>query len=185
MSNKSLIPNPSFLIAFDCCLRLTGVALKVGEEIIYSQEDLGRRQSSELPRMTEKLLREKNLAWEDIGCIALTNGPGYFTGIRVGAAYAIGLAYALGAKIIPVSSLEMLSHAFGKNNNHEKILTLIYAGHGFVYAEAKNFLEPGQYSHDFVRSWLEKNPDAVVISDDSDRLGSPPKIPPQKGETRA
>ena len=171
MTQQSLIPNPSFLIAFDCCLKLTGAALKLGGEIFYAQEDLGRRQSSELPKMTERLLREHGLAWSDIDYIALTNGPGYFTGIRVGAAYATGLAYASGAKIISVSSLAMLSHAFKRDNNHEKILTLIYAGHGFVYAEAENFLAAGQYSHDFIRSWLEDNSDAVIISDDPDRLG--------------
>ena len=52
----------------------------------------------------------------------------------------------------------------------EKILTLIYAGHGFVYAEAKNFLEAGEYSHEFIKSWLEKNSDAEVISDDPERI---------------
>ncbi|MBR0094113.1 MAG: tRNA (adenosine(37)-N6)-threonylcarbamoyltransferase complex dimerization subunit type 1 TsaB, partial [Synergistaceae bacterium] len=76
---------------------MTGAALKLGGEIFYAQEDLGRRQSSELPKMTERLLREHGLTWSDIDYIALTNGPGYFTGIRVGAAYATGLAYASGA----------------------------------------------------------------------------------------
>ena len=166
-----LLPPNSYLLAFDCCLKLTGVALMTGGKIFYDQQDLGRRQSAELPKMTEKLLRENNISFNDINYVALTNGPGYFTGIRVGAAYASGLAYASGAKIIPVSTLEMLAYAFKKNHNDaEKILTLIYAGHGFVYAEAKNFLEAGEYSHEFIKSWLEKNPDAKIISDDSEKI---------------
>ncbi len=166
-----LLPPNSYLLAFDCCLKLTGVALMTGEKIFYEQQDLGRRQSAELPKMTEKILRENNISFRDINYVALTNGPGYFTGIRVGAAYASGLAYASGAKIIPVSTLEMLAYAFKKNNNSsEKILTLIYAGHGFVYAEAKNFLEAGEYSHEFIKSWLEKNPDAKIISDDPEKI---------------
>ena len=166
-----LLPPNSYLLAFDCCLKLTGVALMTGGKIFYDQQDLGRRQSAELPKMTEKLLRENNISFNDINYVALTNGPGYFTGIRVGAAYASGLAYASGAKIIPVSTLEMLAYAFKKNHNDaEKILTLIYAGHGFVYAEAKNFLEAGEYSHEFIKSWLEKNPDAKIISDDPEKI---------------
>ena len=166
-----LLPPNSYLLAFDCCLKLTGVALMTGGKIFYDQQDLGRRQSAELPKMTEKLLRENNISFNDINYVALTNGPGYFTGIRVGAAYASGLAYASGAKIIPVSTLEMLAYAFKKNHNDaEKILTLIYAGHGFVYAEAKNFLEAGEYSHEFIKSWLEKNPDAKIISDDHEKI---------------
>ena len=100
-----LLPPNSYLLAIDCCLKLTGVALMTGDKIFYNQKDLGRLQSSELPKMTEKILAENNLSFNDINYIALTNGPGYFTGIRVGAAYASGLAYAAGAKIIQISSL--------------------------------------------------------------------------------
>ena len=156
------------LLAVDCCLRLTGVALCVDGEIIDSlQQDLGRRQSGELPIMTERILRANNLNFADINYIALTNGPGYFTGIRVGAAYASGLAYAAGAKIIPVSSLEMLAF----NYRSQKVLTLVYAGHGFVYAECKNFLDSGEYSHEQIKSWLVNNPDTHIISDDFTRIG--------------
>ena len=154
------------ILAVDCCLRLTGAALMLDEKIDFEQEDLGRRQSSELPKMTERLLRKNNLSWQELDYVALTNGPGYFTGIRVGAAYASGLAYACGVKIIPVSSLELLAYG-----SHEKVLVLVYAGHGFVYAECKNFLEPGEYSHAEILSWLDKNPDAKIISDDPERTG--------------
>ena len=154
------------ILAIDCCLKLTGVALMTGDKIFMNQQDLGRRQSGELPKMTEKLLSENKISFNELDYVALTNGPGYFTGIRVGAAYASGLAYASGAKIIPVSTLEMLAHKI----SGKKILALIYAGHGFVYAESKNFLEAGEYSHEFIKSWLEKNPDAEIISDDPERI---------------
>ena len=154
------------ILAIDCCLKLTGVALMTGDKIFMNQQDLGRRQSGELPKMTEKLLSENKISFNELDYVALTNGPGYFTGIRVGAAYASGLAYASGAKIIPVSTLEMLAHKISGKKN----LALIYAGHGFVYAESKNFLEAGEYSHEFIKSWLEKNPDAEIISDDPERI---------------
>ncbi len=133
--------------------------------IDIEQEELGRRQSSELSKMTERLLRKNNLSWTELDYVALTNGPGYFTGIRVGASYASGLAYACGVKIIPVSSLELLAY-----NSGEKVLVLVYAGHGFVYAECKNFLEAGEYSHAEILSWLKANPDAKIISDDIERI---------------
>ena len=174
--NHSSLLTPNFsLLAIDCCLKLTGAALMTDDKIFFEQRDLGRRQSSELPKMVEELLNENKISWNDINYVALTNGPGYFTGIRVGAAYASGVAYAAGAKIIPVSSLEMLAHDAGGPLpvEAEKILTLIYAGHGFVYAEAKNFLEAGEYSHEFIKSWLAENPDAKIISDDPERIEMP------------
>ena len=171
------------ILAVDCCLKLTGAALMTDGKIFFNQQDLGRRQSGELPKMVEKLLNENKISFSDLDYIALTNGPGYFTGIRVGAAYASGLAYAAWAKIIPVSTLEMLADSYtaplaeqsalsplARGAKTEKVLTLIYAGHGFVYAESKSFLEAGEYSHEFIKEWLTKNPDAKIISDDPERL---------------
>ncbi len=155
------------VLAVDCCMKLTGVALRTDEKFYSEQQNLGRLQSRELPLMTEKILRENNLSWNEIDYIALTNGPGYFTGIRVGAAYVTGLAYASGAKIIPVSSLELLEKSY---KSSKKKLALIYAGHGFVYASCENFLDEGEYSHEFIKSWLEKNSDSVIISDDPERI---------------
>ncbi len=160
------------MLAVDCCLKLTGTALMTDGKIMAQiQGDLGRKQSSELPKMSEKVLKSANLTWPELDYIALTNGPGYFTGIRVGAAYASGLAYASGAEIIPISTLELLPFTFRKNHDVKKILTLIYAGHGFVYASCDKFLEAGEYPHSKILSWLSENQDAVAISDDPERTG--------------
>ena len=157
------------ILAAECCLKLTGAAVMSGDKIFHMQKDLGRQQTSELPKICESLMNDAGLTWPDLNYIALTNGPGYFTGIRVGAAYATGLAYASGAKIIPVSTLELLPYTFRKTHNASKILTVIYAGHGFAYASCEGFLEPGEYPHDSILSWLAENPDAVTISDDPGR----------------
>ena len=172
----------SNILAIDCCLKFTGVALMTDDNVVdsYSQ-DLGRLQSRELPLMTERIMRRNNLDFHDIDYIALTNGPGYFTGIRVGAAYASGLAYACGVKIIPVSSLEMLAYGL----NHKKVLVLVYAGHGFVYASCKNFLDEGEYSHGQILSWLNENPDAEVISDDPDKINLGAKMLKVKPDIKA
>ena len=155
------------MLAIDCCLKLTGVALMTSDIFDSEQYDLGRQQSAELPLMTERIIRRHNLSFSDINYIALTSGPGYFTGLRVGASYASGLAYASGAKIIHVSSLEVLARSFSKTG---KVLVLVYAGHGFVYAFCDKFLEAGEYSHEDILSWLNDNHDAKVISDDPERI---------------
>ena len=137
-----------------------------GEVIDSNQQDLGRRQSAELPLMVNGIIERNGITWDSLDYVALTNGPGYFTGIRVGAAYASGLAYAANAKIIPVSTLEMLARSSGLTG---KILAVVYAGHGFVYAWCSGFLDAGEYDLDLLREWLAMNPDAAVISDDPER----------------
>ena len=157
------------ILAVDCCLKLTGVALMSDGKILDSdQQDLGRKQTAELPVMVKSILERNGVSFDSLDYVALTNGPGYFTGIRVGAAYASGLAYASGAKVIPVSSLEMLAKSSELSG---KILSVVYAGHGYVYAECRDFLNAGEYTLDEVREWLAKNPDALIISDDPERSG--------------
>ena len=157
------------ILAVDCCLKLTGVALMSDGKILDSdQQDLGRKQTAELPVMVKSILERNGVSFDSLDYVALTNGPGYFTGIRVGAAYASGLAYASGAKVIPVSSLEMLAKSSELSG---KILSVVYAGHGYVYAECRDFLNAGEYTLDEVREWLAKNPDALIISDDTERSG--------------
>ena len=159
----------SMILAVDCCLKLTGVALMSDGKILDSdQQDLGRKQTAELPVMVKSILERNGVSFDSLDYVALTNGPGYFTGIRVGAAYASGLAYASGAKVIPVSSLEMLAKSSELSG---KILSVVYAGHGYVYAECRDFLNAGEYTLDEVREWLAKNPDALIISDDPERSG--------------
>ena len=155
----------SVILAIDCCLKLTGAALSVdGEIIAREQEDLGRRQSAELPLMAERVMH--GYSWDALDYVALTNGPGYFTGLRVGAAYACGVAYASHAKIIPLSSLEILAHSSRLSG---QVLAVVYAGHGYVYAQCKDKLEAGEYPVNAVRQWQKNNPDAKAVSDDPSR----------------
>ncbi|MBI5060281.1 tRNA (adenosine(37)-N6)-threonylcarbamoyltransferase complex dimerization subunit type 1 TsaB [candidate division KSB1 bacterium] len=59
----------------------------------------------------EALLRELDLRARDFTGIALGNGPGSFTGLRVGLAFAKGFAYAAGLPVWPVSSLQVIAYA--------------------------------------------------------------------------
>ena len=55
------------------------------------------------------LLGQHKLALSDIDCFASANGPGTFTGVRVGLATVKGLAYALSKPICAVSNLEAIA----------------------------------------------------------------------------
>lgn len=61
--------------------------------------------------MTERLLRAAGLAFADLGRIAVTTGPGTFTGQRIGLAFARGLALALNIPCAGVTTLEAIAAA--------------------------------------------------------------------------
>ena len=169
------------MLVLDCSLRLTGAAVaRCGEVLSQESEDLGRRQAAELPLMAERVLAAAGMAFADVGLTAVTSGPGYFTGIRVGAAYAAALAYGLGVRIVPVSSLEMLasSHpAFSAGTFSEEsegeVLAVVYAGRGFVYAASfgsgSDALPVGEYGGEPLGAWMKGHSGAVAVSDDPGR----------------
>lgn len=57
----------------------------------------------------DQLLKNKNLLLKDLDAVAVTAGPGSYTGIRVGMASAKGFCYALRIPLITVSSLEVIA----------------------------------------------------------------------------
>ncbi|MCR5194200.1 MAG: tRNA (adenosine(37)-N6)-threonylcarbamoyltransferase complex dimerization subunit type 1 TsaB [Alphaproteobacteria bacterium] len=65
------------------------------------------KQSTALPTETERFLTECNAKWSDLTAIGVVVGPGSFTGIRMGIAYAKGLALGLKIPVIPVNAFEI------------------------------------------------------------------------------
>lgn len=69
----------------------------------------GQRSAQSLAPSIDRFLKELGWNIRDLGCIAVGVGPGSFTGLRVGVTTAKILAWALGAKIIGVNTLESMS----------------------------------------------------------------------------
>jgi tRNA threonylcarbamoyladenosine biosynthesis protein TsaB len=67
--------------------------------------DNGLTHSQTLAPLIGRVLSDAKTAPRDIGRVAVTNGPGSFTGVRVGVAAALGFAAAYGAEYAGVSSL--------------------------------------------------------------------------------
>ena len=104
------------VLAFDTATAATVVGFSVGGELICALAD--RPTSDERPRHAERLLSlceqalaEASIGWEEVDLIGVGVGPGTFTGLRIGAATAQGLAQANGAELVAVSTLEALALA--------------------------------------------------------------------------
>jgi len=60
----------------------------------------------------DRLLKQAGLAAKDLGAVAVSVGPGSFTGLRVGLATAKGLALGTGAMLVGVPTLEVLAEGY-------------------------------------------------------------------------
>ncbi|UCG52488.1 MAG: tRNA (adenosine(37)-N6)-threonylcarbamoyltransferase complex dimerization subunit type 1 TsaB [Candidatus Latescibacterota bacterium] len=98
------------VLAIDTSQPVGSVAVS-GPGIPTSNVRLTRSSSHlvELGRAVDSLLADVGLGARDIDRIALVWGPGSFTGLRIGMAYAKGLHAGLGTEMVVVTSLELLA----------------------------------------------------------------------------
>lgn len=101
---------------------------KVLKEI---KENFGRDLSCVALKKISEMLEESNYKPKDIDKIIVVNGPGSFTGIRIGVTIAKTFAYSLNKEIITISSLEAMALSSKKNTKY--IVPIIDARRGFVY----------------------------------------------------
>ncbi|MDF1552792.1 MAG: tRNA (adenosine(37)-N6)-threonylcarbamoyltransferase complex dimerization subunit type 1 TsaB [Deferrisomatales bacterium] len=132
----------STVLALDTCDRTIGVAVAVGGEVrCWRVEHSAQRHSVRLLALVEETLAGAAAERGDLDGIAVTRGPGSFTGVRVGVAAAKGLAFALGLPVVGVSSLEALWR--GAVPFPGAVVPVLDARKGQVYATARQGLEGG------------------------------------------
>jgi tRNA threonylcarbamoyl adenosine modification protein YeaZ len=96
----------SLLLAFDTSIAVGSVAVGAGTELLASATlDDRREHASRLVPAIDKALERAGVRVTDLAGILVGEGPGSFTGVRVAAATAKGLAHALGVPVWPYSSL--------------------------------------------------------------------------------
>ena len=100
-------------------------------DVIHGNDRFSHLQN--LPPQLAELLEKNALSISDIGAVAVSRGPGSFTGIRIGVATARALSQALGIPCIGVSSLEALAMRAGTQAEPVLICPILDARRSQVY----------------------------------------------------
>ena len=129
----------TFLI-IDTALEQAIVALSKDGSIVAELENKeANSHASFIQVAIGNLLASQNCAMNDIDAIAVTLGPGSYTGLRVGLASAKGIAYALQKPLIGLSTLAVLAQKAIKNLPSEmddfQIFSMIDARRMEVFGE--------------------------------------------------
>jgi tRNA threonylcarbamoyladenosine biosynthesis protein TsaB len=95
------------VLAFDCAVSGLSVAV-VGDGVVAQRREEGRGQAANLLPAIAMVLREAGVDRRALSMIAVTVGPGSFTGVRVGLATARGLAMALGIPLAGITTTAAL-----------------------------------------------------------------------------
>lgn len=126
------------ILAVDTTTNVLSVAVTDGLRVLSEYcIDHKKTHSQKLMPVIESVLTNIGLELSDIDAFAAANGPGSFTGIRIGLTTMRTLAQGTGRKIAPVNTLLGLAYnaAFTKGN----VLALLDARGGNVYAAVYGF----------------------------------------------
>jgi len=105
------------ILALESSAKAASVALcDDGFLLAQSYQNTGLTHSATLIKMAEDLLKNTNTKISDLSLIAVAAGPGSFTGVRIGVAAAIGLAWGADLEICGVSTLEAMAHHVVEEN---------------------------------------------------------------------
>jgi tRNA threonylcarbamoyladenosine biosynthesis protein TsaB len=125
------------LLALDTSTECCSAALLRGDGTLLLREQLTARSHAELILpMIDALLAEAGLELSALDGLAFGRGPGGFTGVRVAAGVAQGLAYGARLRVVPVSSLAAVAWRVGAG---EGVLVCNDARMGEVYWTAVRF----------------------------------------------
>lgn len=98
------------LLAFDTAQGALSAAVVSGEKVLAHHFELRTRgHAEELMGVIAKVLDEAHVTPADLGALAVTVGPGTFTGLRVGLAAARGLALARALPLVGITTLEAVA----------------------------------------------------------------------------
>ena len=122
------------ILSIDTTTKKASVAIFKDKKIILNEIDNEITHSEKLLPLIDKTLKDSNSKLSDVDCLALTIGPGSFTGIRIGIATIKAIAKVINKKIFGITSLELLALGF-INTSHKYILSTLDAKHNRVYFE--------------------------------------------------
>ncbi|RZJ65676.1 MAG: tRNA (adenosine(37)-N6)-threonylcarbamoyltransferase complex dimerization subunit type 1 TsaB [Flavobacterium sp.] len=101
----------SLILNIETATKNCSVALARDGQTVSSQEISGQGYShaEKLHVFIETVLKDSSVSYADLDAIAVSRGPGSYTGLRIGVSAAKGLCFALGIPMIAVDTLQVLA----------------------------------------------------------------------------
>jgi tRNA threonylcarbamoyladenosine biosynthesis protein TsaB len=124
----------SLILSIETSTPLCSVALHRSGELVATcetQEEGGH--GRKLTRLIESACAEASVSLSQIDAIAVSSGPGSYTGLRIGLATAKGLCFGLSIPLITLNTLQVMANAWGNLPANTLLLPMLDARRMEVY----------------------------------------------------
>ena len=136
--------NNPLILLLDTATEVCSVALSRGAEILAVEESHdGNSHAKRIISFIERVLKVASVNKNEIDAVALSIGPGSYTGLRIGASTAKGLCYSLDLPLVTISTLESIMTGIDLNNS------LL-----FIYLRNSSPLISGIFISDIIKSGI-------------------------------
>ena len=116
------------IIAIETSSNICGISLIENGTLIDSiDKDKSKQHAEILPQLYQELKIKTNFSLSNIDALAVSIGPGSFTGLRIGLSFTKGLAFSKNLPIVPISTMMALAY------NSRKFLPTL----GIIHSHAK------------------------------------------------
>lgn len=127
------------ILSFDTTNNLASVAIiDNGKVISCGSTNENSQQAEKLFELINDAFRVSELELSDIDLISVTNGPGSFTGVRIGLSAALGMRMSFGKKIISLSNFQVLAWKARQKDAGKDIAVILDARRDQVYLQLFN-----------------------------------------------
>ncbi|GIL39239.1 tRNA (adenosine(37)-N6)-threonylcarbamoyltransferase complex dimerization subunit type 1 TsaB [Roseiterribacter gracilis] len=130
--------NDELILALDCATDGCAVALvhPSGQALALESVDAERGQAEILLPMVERVRDAAHVALTEVARIAVTTGPGSFTGIRIGLSAARGLALTLGVPVVGVDCFAAIAHGVPADLRPHGVTVVIESKRDALFAQS-------------------------------------------------
>ena len=126
----------ALLLAIETATRNCSVGLFQDQEILQIKEYVSDKysHSEQLTLFIQEVLKNANITFKELDGIALSKGPGSYTGLRIGTSTAKGLCYSLNIPLVSISTLRAMAFGISDKESYKLYCPMIDARRMEVFA---------------------------------------------------